>query len=187
MEAALLAPFAEIKTRRIRRERVLLLAEHYKRELGVPDVAVFTSRRKWGSFTGQNRAEVNHLSGFRGEAALNPRRTSTGVLGIWINVDRPVPATDLEDTVVHELLHTVCDIPEERTFAKLEAITGLHARSGRNLARLARAALRMEHAHPEAEWSEEELAAFDRRFEQGLRLRLIPSGLRRRPLRSTVG
>ena len=188
MEAAMLAPLTEIKTRRIRRNCVLQLAEHYKTELGVPDVAVFTSRRKWVAFRGKHRIDnEKYLRGFGGEAACDPRRTSTGTLGIWVNIDDPETPAGLEDVVVHELLHTVCDISEGRAFAKLEAITWLHARSGRNLARLARAALRMEHAHPEAEWSEEELAEFGRRFEGALRLRLIPSELRRRPPRLTVG
>ncbi len=168
MEAATSAPLTEIKTRRVRRKRVLLLAEHYKRELGVPDVAVFTSRTKWvasqGTFMG-NRAICNYLSHLRGEAALDHS-------GIWINIDHPETTAGLEDVVIHELLHAVYGIEEGYTFTKLQAITWMHARSGRNLARLARAALRMERAHPEAEWSEVELAGFDRRFEEVLEPRL---------------
>jgi hypothetical protein len=168
MEAATLAPFTEIKTRRVRRKRVLLLAEHYKGELGVPDVAVFTSRTKWvasdGTFFG-NRAVEDSLRHLRGEAALDR-------LGIWINIDHPETTAGLEDVVIHEMLHAVYGIEEGYTFTKLQAITWMHARTGRNLTRLARAAQRMERAHPESEWSEEETAEFDRRFEEVLEPRL---------------
>jgi hypothetical protein len=92
--------------------------------------------------------------------------------GIWINIDHPDTPAGLEDVVIHEMIHAAYGIPEGYTFTKLQAITWMHARTGRNLARLARAVQRMERAHPESEWSEEELAAFDRRFEEVLEPRM---------------
>jgi hypothetical protein len=171
MEATMLAPLTEIKTRRVRRNRVLLLTEHYKRELGVPDVAVFTSRAKWLTFRGilWTQYDLDALNGRRGEAvSLDHRRTL--VPGIWVNIDHPETPAGLEDVVIHEMLHAVYGIPEGYTFTKLQAITWMHARSGRNLARLARAAQRM--ARAESEWSEAELAEFDRRFEEVLEPRM---------------
>jgi len=160
----------EIKSRSKRRERALFWAEHYKRELNAPDVQVFTSRRDWLIYgpwgIGKTVADLaDYGQAWRGDE----HRPAPA---IWVNIEEPDTDAHFQDVVQHEIMHAIYGLDDSLIFEKVQNISWLHPRTGRNLDRLARAALRMVEAHPPSDWSEDEGAEFDERGAQRYEARL---------------
>lgn len=165
----------EIKSRSKRRERALFWAEHYKRELNAPGVLVFTSRRDWLIYgpwgIGKTVADLADCYGQAwpgDESGFLFRRNPA----IWVNVEKPDSDAGFQDVVQHELFHAIYGLEDSLIFEKAQNISWLHPRTGRNLDRLARAALRMVKVHPPSDWSEDEVAEFDERWAQRYEARL---------------
>ena len=164
-----------IKSRSKRRERVFLWAEYYKRELDAPGVQVFTSRRDWllHVWTGETVADLADYG--RGWAGDEPGSGFRRSPAIWVNIEEPDNDLHFQDVVQHEIFHAIYGLGDSLIFEKAQNISWMHPRTGRNLDRLAQAALRMVKAH--SDWSDDDWFEFDERWAQRFdaRMELIPS------------
>lgn len=146
-----------LESRDARRERVTYWAEHYKRELGVPQVVFTTTQRELRANGVRRRPAHVVPSGtaelHSGGKLISTFRTYSHVDGLacldrplcWIRIERVrVNDQQIEDLVLHEMLHAVYRIDDGPAFKRMLRISRRHPRTKRNLDRLARAALQMQ-------------------------------------------
>ena len=151
-----------IESRDARRDRVVYWAEHYRRELGVPQVVFTTTARAWEANGGGHiPSRITGRAYLDGKLVYTSRIRPAGraryLVGgtdlqrsaalaplCWINISKPINDRRIENTVLHEILHAVYHIDDGPVFERMLRVSRCHPRTRRNLDRLARAALQMQ-------------------------------------------